>query len=82
MKIYNPKNQTELVEIICNKCGKRIPVTKGVPQEDTLHVEKNWGYFSQNDGIKHTFDICEECYEEWVADFVEPILAEENLELL
>ena len=43
MRIYDQENTTELVEIICNKCGKRISVTKGVPQEDSLHIEKNWG---------------------------------------
>lgn len=82
MRIYDPKNQTELVEIICNQCGKRIPVIKGVAREDTLHVEKNWGYFSQNDGVKHTFDLCEACYEEWTAGFARPVQAEEESELL
>lgn len=82
MRIYDRENAAELVEIICNKCGKRIPVIKGVPQEDSLHVEKSWGYFSQKDGERHDFDICEECYENWVADFKEPASVAENVELI
>ncbi len=82
MRIYDQENRTELVRIICNKCGKKISVTKGVPQEDSLHIEKSWGYFSQKDGIRDSFDVCEECYEKWVADFAEPVLSEENVELI
>lgn len=82
MRIYNQENTAELVEIICNKCGKRLSVTKGVPQEEWLHVDKHWGYFSQKDGVRHTFDICEECYDEWTAGFAEPVMTEESIELV
>lgn len=82
MRIYDQENTARLVEIVCNQCGKRISVTKGVPQEDTLHIEKNWGYFSQKDGIRESFDVCEECYEKWVAGFTKPVLSEENVELI
>lgn len=37
----------ELEKIICNKCGKEIVVTRGIPQEDVLDIEKRWGYFSE-----------------------------------
>ena len=39
----------ELEKIICNKCGKEIPVVRGVPGEDVLEVEKRWGYHSRKD---------------------------------
>ncbi len=82
MRIYDRKNTAELMAIVCNKCGRRIPVIKGVPQEDALHVEKSWGYFSRKDGERHSFDICEECYDKWMAGFEEPALTEENVELI
>lgn len=35
----------EVTSIVCNKCGRVIPVVEGVPQEDVLTVDKRWGYF-------------------------------------
>ena len=51
MRQYNTelKETKEMSRIICNKCGKEIPVIGGVPSEDTLEVEKRWGYFSKKD---------------------------------
>ena len=60
----------ELEKIICNKCGKEIVVTRGIPQEDVLDIEKQWGYFSEKDGQTDRFDICEDCYEEWIESFL------------
>ena len=39
----------EVTSIVCNKCGRVIPVVEGVPQEDVLTVDKRWGYFSEKD---------------------------------
>ena len=36
------KEIQEISKIICNKCGKDIPVAGGVPSEDMLDVEKRW----------------------------------------
>ena len=55
--------------IIFNKCGKEIPVIGGVPSEDTLEVEKRWGYFSKKDNQLDRFDLCEDCYDELVESF-------------
>ena len=44
------KKVKEVTSIVCNKCGRVIPVIEGVPQEDVLSVDKRWGYFSDNDG--------------------------------
>ncbi len=60
----------EVKKIICNKCGKEIPVTNGVPMGDFLHVEKRWGYFSDKDNDVHTFDLCEACYDAMIAEFM------------
>lgn len=71
MRQYNTavKETKEIKKIICNKCGKEIPVVKGVPQEDVLQVEKCWGYFSAKDNRMDQFDLCEECYDELVKGF-------------
>ncbi len=69
MRQYKIQETKEVEKIICNKCGKEIPVTNGVPQGDALHVEKRWGYFSEKDNDVHTFDLCESCYDAMVAGF-------------
>ena len=63
----------ETIKIICNRCGKEITVTKGLPEEVVLEVEKRWGYFSEKDGQTDRFDLCEACYDEWVDGFLIPI---------
>ena len=52
-------------EVYCDCCGRKID-TEG---EDYLHLEKQWGYFSQKDGENHVLDICEECYDKWRSCF-------------
>lgn len=59
----------EIDKIICNKCGKEIEVIGEVPREDSLHVTKRWGYFSNKDNQEDDFDLCEDCYDELVASF-------------
>lgn len=59
----------ELEKIICNKCGKEIPVVRGVPGEDVLEVEKRWSYHSRKDNRVDRFDLCEDCYDELVSEF-------------
>lgn len=66
----------ELKKIICNKCGREIPVLQGVPQEEVLSVEKRWGYFSRKDNQIHRFEICEDCYDELVESFCTKIETE------
>ena len=63
------KKTEELEKIICNKCGKEILVSGGVPQEDVLQVDKRWGYHSSKDNQVDHFDLCEECYDELVSGF-------------
>ena len=63
----------EVTGIVCNKCGRVIPVVEGVPQEDVLTVDKRWGYFSEKDGETHSFDLCEECYDKWIGGFKIPV---------
>ena len=46
----------EVTSIVCNKCGRVIPVVEGVPQEDVLTVDKRWGYFSEKI-TERSFDL-------------------------
>ena len=42
-------------------------------EEDVLSVDKRWGYFSNKDNQVDSFDLCEKCYDEFVATFTIPI---------
>lgn len=76
MRQYIMKETKEIDRIICNKCGKEICVNDGCPKEDVLTVEKRWGYFSGKDNEIHEFDLCEECYDEFIQTFAIPVTAE------
>ena len=60
--------------------GEEITIKNGIPEEEMLTVEKRWGYFSHKDGELHRFDICEECYDTWIASFQIPVYGEQELE--
>lgn len=68
------KNEnTKKMEVLCNCCKKKIIVENGIIMEGVLSVQADWGYFSKKDGEIHKFDICEQCYEEWISQFKIPI---------
>ncbi|MBR5127230.1 MAG: hypothetical protein IKU69_02265 [Roseburia sp.] len=68
--------------IYCNKCGRPICMEECVEKADYLKIEKNWGYFSNKDGMNQKINICEECYDEMIKGFRIPPEEEENTELL
>lgn len=76
------KQDMEKLEVRCNQCGRSIRAEGNILQEDILHVEKKWGYFSQKDGIQHSWDLCEMCYEKLVQGFVIPLEKTDLTELL
>lgn len=69
-------------KLFCNKCGKTILTKNGLAREDYVMITKSWGYFSEKDGRKDTFCLCESCYEEITAGFVLPVSQEERTELV
>lgn len=73
MRFYKDETKKECIEVVCNRCGKKITVNNDVLLEDVLHVEKVWGYFSGQDGKKQVWDLCEECYYEITHSFELPI---------
>ena len=68
--------------IVCNKCGKRVEYIDGILKEDFCHVKKEWGFFSKKDLKVHSFNLCEECYDQLVEGFRVPIIIEEKSEAL
>lgn len=78
MREYQDEKCQVLKYIICNGCGKRIPVKQGMPSEEVFCAEQTWGYFSHRDGEVHRFDLCEACYEQMTKQFVVPV---EKMEL-
>ena len=66
--------QEKVQEVICNRCGRHFPEEKrDVTDLETLHVEQCWGYFSEKDGERQSFDLCEECYDEIIKSFRVPV---------
>ena len=41
-----------------------------------------FGFFSGKDGKKHSFDLCEECYDKMIKEFAIPVEEEEAVELI
>lgn len=59
--------------ILCNVCGKKIPMEAGILKEDVFEAAKEWGYFSKYDLELHKFNICEACYDNLIATFKIPV---------
>ena len=78
MRKYVDEAKKELLEIYCNKCGKKVTVNNGIVKEGVFSITYGWGFFSGKDGESHSFDLCETCYDKWIAAFQIPV--ERNLE--
>lgn len=82
MRKYLDEKKNELLHVICNKCKKELLVENGILKEGCLEVETAFGYFSKKDGQVHSFDLCEDCYDEMIAGFKIPVEEREARELL
>ncbi len=81
MRKVDAKTQ-ELVEVVCNACGKSLRVRKGLLLEECFYGVANFGYFGRKDKTTHQFDLCEDCYDKMTESFVVPVTEEERTELL
>ena len=74
MRVYEnvSENDKKVQKVLCNCCGKEIAIQQGY-FSDHLHIEKQWGYFSEKDGRQDNFDLCENCYDNMVKHFVIPV---------
>ena len=80
MRKYDEKNQ--LMEATCNCCKKSLKIQNDIITEGVFSVEYAFGYFSRKDEEIHKFDLCEECYDEWIREFRIPVDIANNTELL
>lgn len=82
MRRYKNVEDNKLEKVICNKCGKELAVQNGYLKEGCFTVDYVFGYFSKQDGNRHCFDLCEECYNEWIFAMKVPVEISQENELL
>lgn len=73
--------EEELIDVICNCCGRSLKKKDKLLLEDVCRVRVQWGYFSKKDGENHSFDICEDCYDKITRNFVIPPHVEQRTEI-
>lgn len=74
--------ETKLRKVVCNQCGRALKVEGGILKEGCFSADYLFGYFSKKDGVRNRFDLCEECYEKIVSQFIIPVEESEETELL
>jgi len=79
---YKSNKQVAVARVVCNRCGKELKVENGIVHEDFCQINKLWGYFSDKDGQRDSFELCESCYDEIVKTFVIPVKNIEEKELI
>lgn len=82
MKKVGGVNKSGEHPVYCNSCGKLLKAENGILKEDAFEATKEWGYFSRRDMEVHHFNLCEECYEKMISQFVIPIEISKKLEVL
>ncbi len=82
MRRYGTETNRQLEQVVCNQCKKELKLEKGYIKEGCFTADFCFGYFSQKDGIRHRFDLCEECYNKMVAGFQIPVEEVPENELL
>lgn len=82
MRRYNEEQGGKLVKVVCNRCQKELKVENGYLKEGCFQGNAVFGYFSKKDGIRHQFDLCEECYDKMVKQFAVPVTEMPENELL
>lgn len=75
-------NNEKLQKVICNQCGKELTVENGILKEGCFKGKQRFDYFSDKDGVIHEFDLCEDCYDEWIKSFQIPVCQKEETEFL
>jgi GH25 family lysozyme M1 (1,4-beta-N-acetylmuramidase) len=70
-------------EVVCNCCGKQIKkysVNNANQFNDYIHIEKTFTYLSNHDMEIHNIDICEDCYDKFIATFkIKPQITEYSI---
>lgn len=66
----------------CNVCGRGLKTENGLLMEDAFEAVKDWGFFSRKDMQRHSFTVCEDCYDAWIKSFAIPPQVTEKTEAL
>ena len=74
--------QKQLIRVQCNVCKKEMNLEQGIIKEGCFAADYSWGYFSNRDGVRHQFDLCEKCYDRFLSGFTIPVAETENAELI
>lgn len=82
MRRYEDEPERRLVQVVCNQCQKALKLEKGYIKEGCFTADFCFGYFSKRDGIRHRFDLCEDCYNKMIAGFPVPVEEVPENELL
>ena len=81
MRKYHEKTG-KLEKVVCNICGNELKYKDGEVREGCFHVDFSFGYFSRKDGLRHRFELCEDCYDAVTAKFLIPVEVIEETELV
>lgn len=80
MRKYQENGMLE--SVVCNGCGKKLVVERGILREGGFAVNYPWDYFSEKDGEIHHWDLCEDCYDSLIHQFVIAPEIEEAVEFM
>lgn len=73
MRKYEKEGNGPLKRVVCNQCKKELKLENGYIKEGCFTADFCFGYFSKRDGIRHKFDLCEQCYNRMIAAFSIPV---------
>ncbi|MBO4981374.1 MAG: hypothetical protein J6C84_05710 [Lachnospiraceae bacterium] len=82
MRRYQKEKNGKLLQVVCNQCKKEMKVENGYLKEGCFGADYVFGYFSSRDGIRHRFDLCEDCYNKMIQQFAVPVEEIRERELL
>lgn len=82
MRKYQAGQDRKLTQVVCNRCGRKLKVEDGYLKEGCFSAEASFGYFSRKDGICHSFDLCEDCYDALTESFQIPVEVKNETEFV
>lgn len=82
MRKYGEGQDRKLIQVVCNKCGRKLKLENGYLKEYCFSADTVFGYFSHKDGSRQHFDLCEDCYDDVTAQFALAVEEQEETELL
>ncbi len=68
--------------IFCNQCGKELKLEGDIVREGYFPADVTFGYFSNKDGLRHRWDLCEQCYDALIRSFQIPVEETERNEMI